>query len=157
MSEVSKLYSSVDNIYQRDSRRDTTKGKHGDVKHIVFKDGVPVRTELIRVHRKNEQEQSGNPKGNRSRISARQPRKSNESLLGEKRKKLAERLKSAIQRSQTLWSERQGIWLSYQGNQSFLVKQFSPKNQMLSKSVMTESELLEGAIPGLLEASWRVL
>ncbi len=157
MTEVSKLYSSVDNIYQTDSRRNPTKDKHGDVKHIVYKDGVPVRTEIIRVSRKKEQAAAGNKSGNRSRISARQPRKSSESLLGERRKKFAERLKTAIQRSQTLWSEGQGLWLSYQGSQSFLVKHFSPKNQLLSKAVMTQNELLEGTIPGLLEASWKVL
>jgi hypothetical protein len=157
MTEVSKLYSSVDNIYQTDSRRNPAKDKHGDVKHIVYKDGVPVRSEIIRVKRKKELEEAGNKTSNSSRISARQPRKTSESLLGERKKKLAERLKNAIQRSQTLWSEGQGIWLSYQGNQSFLVKQFSPKNQLLSKAVLTQNELLEGRIPGLLEASWRVL
>ena len=157
MTEVSKLYSSVDNIYQTDSRRDTTKGKHGDVKHIVFKDGVPVRTELIRVKRQKEQEEPGSPKRNRSRISAGQPKKSSGSLFEERKKRLTERLKNAIQRFQTLWSEGKGIWLSYQGNQNFLVKQFSPKNQLLSKTMMTQKELLESAIPGLFEASWRVL
>ncbi len=133
MTEVSKLYSSVDNIYQTDSRRNITKDKHGDVKHIVYKDGVPVRTEIIRVKRKKEREETGSRSGNRSQISARQPKKSSKSILAESRKKLAERLKNAIRRSQTLWSEGQGIWLSYQGNQSFLVKHFSPKNQLLSK------------------------
>ena len=157
MTEVSKLYSSVDNIYQTESRRKPAKGKHGDVKHIVYKDGVPVKTEIIRVKRKKDPEEEHGSKRNQSRISMRQPRKSDESILAGRRKKLSERLKNAILRSQTLWSEGKGIWLSYQGNQSCMVKQFSPKNQLLSKAVMTQSELLQGDIPGLLEASWKVV
>ncbi|MFH2131868.1 MAG: hypothetical protein ABIK68_15955 [bacterium] len=161
MTEVSKLYSSVDNIYQTKSRADTTKGEHGDVKHIVFKDGIPIKTEIIRVKRKKEREtvpgSKENRAGTRSRISAPQPRQSDEAVLETRRKKLADRLKTAIQHSQTLWSEKQGIWLSYQGNQGFLVKQFSPKNQLLSKTVMTQAELMESSMPGLLEANWRVL
>lgn len=147
----------MDNIYRTDTRRDSVKGKNGDVKHIVYKEGVPVKTEIIRVNRKQDSESERNPKENRSRISMGQPRKTDESILKDRRKKLSERLKNAILRSQTLWSEGKGIWLSYQGNQSFLVKQFSPKNQLLSKTLMTQSDLLKSDIPGLLEASWKVL
>lgn len=158
MAKVSKLYTSVDNIYQTRSRRDTARGEHGDVRHIVFKDGVPVRTEIIRVKKKETWEEN-KPKHerrrNRSRITA--PRQSSESVLEKKRKKFSERLKKAINSSQTLWSEGEGIWLSYQGNQSFLVKRYSPKNQLLSKSVMTQGELLDSSIPGLLDANWQVL
>ncbi len=159
MAKVSRLYTSVDNIYQTRSRHGSAKGKNGDVKHIVFKDGVPVRTEIIRVKQKKEREESNDSKGNRrrnrSRITA--PRQSSEAVLEKKRKKLSDRLKKAISSSQTLWCEAEGIWLSYQGNQSFLVKQFSPKNQLLNKSVMTQGELLDSSIPGLLDASWQVL
>lgn len=158
MAKVSRLYTSVDNIYQNRSRKDSAKGKHGDVKHIVFKDGVPVRTEIIQVKKKTEKESTRDAKGsrrNRSRIIA--PRQSSEAILEKKRKKLSERLKKAVTGSQTLWSEGEGIWLSYQGNQSFLVKQFSPKNQLMRKSLMTQKELLDSAIPGLLDASWQVL
>lgn len=158
MAKVSKLYTSVDNIYQTRSRQSSVSGKHGDVKHIVFKDGVPVRTEIIQVKKKErEEKQELNQvrRRNRSRITA--PRQSSEAVYEKKRKKLSERLKKAITASQTLWSEGEGIWLSYQGNQSFLVKQFSPKNQLLNKAVMTQNELLDSSIPGLLDTSWQVL
>lgn len=159
MAKVSKLYTSVDNIYQTKSRKDSEKGKHGDVKHIVFKDGVPVKTEIIRVKQKQEETENKQAmegrRRNRSRIAA--PRQSSEEVLDKKRKKLSDRLKKAISGSQTLWSEGEGIWLSYQGNQSFLVKQFSPKNQLLNKTVMTSTELLNSDIPGLLNANWKVL
>lgn len=158
MAKVSRLYTSVDNIYQTRSRHGSAKDKHGDVKHIVFKDGVPVRTEIIQVQKKEREEnrkQKDSHRRNRSRITA--PRQSTEEVLEQKRKKLSDRLRKAISSSQTLWSEAEGIWLSYQGNQSFLVKRFSPKNQLLSKITMTQGELLDSTIPGLLDASWKVL
>jgi len=158
MAKVSKLYTSVDNIYQTRSRRETPKEKPGDVRHIVFRDGVPVRTEIIQVSKRDERkdnERKGTGRQNHSRITA--PRQSSEAVLEKKRKKLAERLKKAIICSQTLWSESEGIWLSYQGNQSFLVKRYATGNQLLSKTVMTQSELLACSIPGLLDTSWQVL
>jgi len=158
MSKVSKLYSSVDNIYQTKSREESAKGKNGDVKHIVYRDGVPVRSEIIRVEKKSQetsQDSKGSRRPNRSRISA--PRQSSEAVFEKKRKKFSERLKKAIVSSQTLWSEGAGIWLSYQGNQSFMVKRYSPQNQLLSKGVMTQGELLDSSIPGMLDTSWKVV
>ncbi len=158
MAKVSKLYSSVDNIYQTRSREQSAKGKHGDVKHIVYRDGVEVRTEIIRVKKKSLEESKdskGNRTPNRSRISA--PRQSSEAVFEKKRKKFSERLKKAILSSQTLWSEGAGIWLSYQGNQSFMVKRYSPQNQLLSKGVMTQVELLDSSIPGLHDTNWKVV
>lgn len=159
MADVSRLYTSVDNIYQTRSRNKPAKGDHGDIKHIVFKDGVPVRTEIIRVRQKKERDEpkKDGSKGRVRRNRIAMPRQSDEAVLEKKRRKMAERLKTAINRSQTLWSEKDGIWLAYQGQQSFLVKQFSPTHQLLKKSVMTEKELLDSEIPNLLDTSWQVV
>ena len=159
MSEVSSVYSSSDVIYRTGSKGESRRRKNGDVKHIIFKDGQPVRTEIIRVGR-DEDPTDDRPSERRSkRIRAQpvrsSPRKSSGRVLMEKKLKLSERLQTAIRSSQTLWSEKEGIWISYQGNQNFLVKRFTPANDLISQHVMTSEEIMEGTIPGVLNTGWK--
>ena len=159
MSEVSNLYSSPEVIYRVHSRRKSDKGKNGDVKHIVFKDGQPVYTEIIRVNPVSEEDRSGRRRDNGlgqrpvKRI-GRRPARSNEVVLSEKKKKLSDRLKRAMSTSETLWSEKTRVLISYQGNQRFLVKRYSETNQVIEKNVMSRTDLLECAIPGILDTGW---
>lgn len=159
MSEVSKLYSSK-NIYGNRSRRDVTKDKHGDVKHIVFKDGKPVMTEIIRVGRKEEEQKQRTPGGTRRIRAPRQGggrRATSEEALRKKKQKLADRLKKAIYQSLTLWSEREKIWISYQGGKNFLVKRFGSADNQLDSRMMTLDEIVESEIPNILETGWEVM
>lgn len=159
MSGISSLYSSNQTVYRKKGKR-SSKGKHGDVKHIVFKEGVPVYTEIIRVQRQEEEEKpktGSKPKRIRASNNDSSERKSSEAVLQRKKTKLNERLKNAIKRSQTLWSEKEKIWISYQGSQGFLVKRFDETDRMISSDIMTQSQLLEGTIPGLLDTGWKVV
>jgi len=159
MSEVSSVYSSTDVIYRTGSKRGSIRGKNGDVKHIIFKDGEPIRTEIIKVERDNESAYEGSSKRKSKRFrtgtSRSRTRKSSGRVLMEKKLKLSERLQTAIRSSQTLWSEKEKIWISYQGNQNFLVKRFTPANILISQDIMTSDEILEGTIPGVLNTGWQ--
>lgn len=161
MSEISSLYSSKQTIYKR-TGRNSRKNLHGDVKHIVYKDGKPLVTEIIKVHRDEDEETKKDSRQSKQRrtIKARQPSKpraSSEEVIKRKQKKLSERLTNAVRNSQTLWSEKEGIWISYQGSQGFLVKLFDQSNQMISNEMMTQGQILESEIPGLLDTGWQVI
>jgi len=159
MSEVSNVYRSSDVIYRTGSRRESSRGKNGDIKHIIFRDGKPVKTEIIRVAQDHSALDDGSAKSNRRRIRARsgrtQSRKSSGRVLMEKKLKLSERLQTAIRSSHILWSEKEGIWISYQGNQKFLVKRFTKANVLINQNLMTSEEILEGSIPGVLNTGWQ--
>ncbi len=160
MSTISNLYSSRDTIYQKRNSRSSARGKNGDVKHIIFKDGKPVKTELIRVSSREEEPSSPQHKASgRRRIKAGSKsqaiKKSRRTPSEKRREKLAQRLKTAMRDSQTLWSEKDGIWVSYQGTQGFLVKQFTPTNRLLEQRVMTTEEILASSIPGIFGTSWQ--
>ena len=161
MSEVSSVYTSSDIIYRTGSKRGSSRGKNGDIKHIIFKDGEPVRTEIIKVARDDLAANDDSSKRNRRRIRARSgkslSRRSSGRVLMEKKLKLSERLQTAIRSSNTLWSEKEGIWISYQGNQKFLVKRFTEANVLISQNLMTSEEILEGTIPGVLNTGWQKL
>ncbi len=156
MSTISNLYSSRDTIYRKRNSRSSVRGKNGDVKHIIFKDGKPVKTELIRVSsRKEESEARQDKPSTRRKIKAGSKSPSKRGTSEKKRAKLEQRLKTAIRDSQTLWSEKDGIWVSYQGSQGFLVKQFTPTNRLLEQRIMTTEEILGCSIPGIFETSWQ--
>ncbi len=159
MSTISNLYSSRDTIYQKKNSRSSARGKNGDVKHIIFKDGEPVKTELIRVSSREEEPSPQHKSSGRRRIKAgsKNPtsKRSRQDASEKKRVKLAQRLKTAIRDSQTLWSEKDGIWVSYQGSQGFLVKQFTPTNRLLEQRMMTTEEILASSIPGIFDTSWK--
>lgn len=160
MSEISSLYSSKQTVYRKSGTR-SNKHKHGDVKHIVYKDGVPSYTEVIRVHRR-EKEESGldrqsRPKRIKAGSTKNRERRSSEAVTERKRQKLSERLKKAIRNSQTLWSEKEGIWISYQGSRGFIVKQFDNANRVVDQQLMTQAQILECDIPGLLDTGWEVV
>ena len=161
MSEVSSVYTSTDVIYRTGAKRESSRGKNGDVKHIIFRDGKPVKTEIIKVAQDPSASDDGSAKSNRRRIRAvsgrTQSRKSSGRVLMEKKLKLSERLQTAIRSSHTLWSEKEGIWISYQGNQKFLVKRFTDANVLISQNVMSSDEILEGSIPGVLNTGWQKL
>jgi hypothetical protein len=133
------------------------------MKHIVYKEGNPVLTEIIKINRTDleRDDESGNrsalPRRIKSAGGETRERRSNSEVLERKRKKLADRLKTAIQKSQTLWSEKEGIWISYQGSRGFLVKLFDPSNRVVSNEIMTQSQLLVSTIPGLLDTGWEVV
>ena len=160
MSEISSLYSSKQTVYRKSGKR-SIKHKHGDVKHIVYKDGVPSYTEVIRVHRRDSDESSPDNRSKPKRIKANstktRERRSSEEVVGRKRQKLSDRLKKAIRNSQTLWSEKEGIWISYQGSQGFIVKQFDNSNRVVDQQLMTQSQILESDIPGLLDTGWEIV
>ncbi len=159
MSEISSLYSSKQTVYRTKGKR-SNKSKNGDVKHVVYKDGIPSYTEVIRVTRKEKEESFQDGQSKPRRIKAAQTRtqerRSSEDVLKRKKQKLAERLKNAIRKSQTLWSEKDGIWISYQGSQGFLVKQFDNSNRVVNQQLMTHSQILESSIPGLLDTGWKI-
>ncbi len=161
MSKVSRLYRSVDNIYHTNTSHSSSKTKNGDIKHIFFKDGKPVMTEIIRVGSDTEVSKEGRAKPKRRSTRPAQCRKrsrrSSQEVLLKKRNKLAERLKKAVQSSETLWSEKKGILISYQGNPGFLVKLFSSANRPISEKFMTKEEVLESSIPGILDTGWQKL
>jgi predicted RNase H-like nuclease (RuvC/YqgF family) len=160
MSEISSLYTSRQTVYKKTGKK-STKNKHGDVKHIVYKDGAPLYTEVIKVHRKEEEESNrdnqSRPKRIRAGSTKNRERRSSEEVLDRKRKKLADRLKNAIRNSQTLWSEKDGIWISYQGSQGFIVKQFDQSNRVINQQLMTQAQILKCDIPGLLDTSWEIV
>lgn len=161
MSEVSKLYTSKQTIYRKNSGRKSSRSKHGDVKHIVFKDGVPVMTEIIRVN--GDAEEKSNRREKRSgrviktRTQPSRQRRSTEEVVAKKREKLNGRLKKAVQQSQTLWSEKEGIWISYQGSSGFLVKKFDRSNRCESATMMTQQQIIDSSIPGILDTGWEVV
>ena len=160
MSEISSLYSSKQTVYRK-SRKQSDKHKHGDIKHIVYRDGVPVLREVIRVNREDQDntpaERQAKPKRIKADRSPARERRSSSEVLEKKRKKLALRLKNAVQKSQTLWSEREGIWISYQGRQGFLVKLFDQSNREVHREMMTQTQILEGSIPGILDTGWEIV
>ncbi len=160
MSEISSLYSSKQTVYRKSGTR-SDKHKHGDVKHIVYKEGVPAYTEVIRVHRKEKEEATPDKRAKKRRIKAGESRtrdrRSSEAVLEKKRQKLSERLKKAIRNSQTLWSEKEGIWISYQGSQGFIVKQFDTSNRVVDQQLMTQAQILDCNIPGLLDTGWEIV
>ncbi len=143
MSEISSLYSSKQTIYKKNNGGRSSKKRNGDVKHIVFKDGKPVMTEIIKVAGSFDDidmKKQGDRK-ERKRITAKAPgnrqRRSSEEVLVRKKRKLQDRLKKAIQQSQTLWSEKEGIYISYQGSSGFLVKLFDKSEHLTSSDLMT--------------------
>lgn len=161
MSEISSLYSSKASIYRKNGGEKSIKSKHGNVKHIVFKDGQPHYTEIIQVSNQQEKEASSNKREEKKRRrikaggTAAAPRRPSEEVLKSKKEKLNLRLKNAIRESQTLWSEKEGIWVSYQGNNRFLVKLFNSNNRLLSSEMMNQMEIVESSIPGILDTSWK--
>lgn len=161
MSKISNLYTSTDNIYQTGGKRSSTKGLNGDVKHIVFKDGKPAYTEVIQVSKdpekipRNVKENSSSQRRSGRRIIA--SNRTSEEARVEKKKKLSDRLRKAMAGSETLWNEKNGLWISYQGNQQFLLKRYSGSNQLLDKSVMSSQEIIDSDIPGILDAGWKRL
>lgn len=161
MAEVSKLYTSKQTIYRRTSGKRTARSKHGDVKHIIFKDGQPQYTEIIRVGRDEETAQQKQNRSNPKRIKAKRTpgysRRSSEEVAREKKEKLQNRLNDAARKSLTLWSEKDQIWISYQGSPGFLVKRFSGENRLLSSQLMSQKEIVDSAIPNLLDTSWEIV
>ena len=163
MSEISNLYSSKDTIYQKKTGEKSDKSKNGNVKHIVFEEGAPVYTEIIKVSRDAEVDLTSKsdteptPSRIRASRSANAPKRSSDEVLKGKKAKLSMRLKKAVRESQTIWSEKNGIWISYQGRSGFLVKQFTPENRLLNSEMMSQTEILECSIPGILETSWKTL
>lgn len=160
MSSISNLYSSRDTIYNKRNSKSSTRGKHGDVKHTIFKDGEPVRTEVILIAAREEESSSEQQKPSSRRTikaDSKNPtsRTSRRDTSEKNREKLEQRLKDAARNSQTLWSEKNGIWVSYQGSQGFLVKQFTPTNRLLEQRIMTTEEILSSDIPGLFDTSWK--
>ncbi|MCP4753843.1 MAG: hypothetical protein GY866_23410 [Proteobacteria bacterium] len=160
MAEVSSVYN-MKNIYKTGARKKSNKDKNGDIKHIVFKDGIPVMTEIIKVGRSSEEpsgkSSTSKPRRIRSAKSDTRPRRSSEDVLKEKKGKLSQKLKKAVLESQTLWSEKAGVWISYQGEQGFLVKQYTPTNHLMSKKIMTREEILDSPINGILDTKWQIL
>ncbi|MBU2510664.1 hypothetical protein KJ966_04980 [bacterium] len=161
MSEISNLYTSNQTIYRTNSKSSSSRGKNGDIKHIVFQDGEPVMTEIIKVStdpddtQKKDHNQS--PRRIKDRASGNKEKRSSEEVLQRKKRKLSERLKMAVQKSQTLWSEKEGIWLSYQGSTGFLVKLFDDADRCTSSTLMTQNQIIESTIPGLLDAGWKII
>ncbi len=164
MAGVSGIYRTTDNIYKVNTGRNSSNNRNGDVKHIIFRDGKPVMTEVIRVGNDPEASTENEaltskqtklkPKKDQSKKFSGRPRRSSEEVMREKKAKLSEKLKLAVRSSHTLWSEKKGIWISYQGSQKFLVKLYTSQSQLKSKEIMTQAEILESSIPGLLDASW---
>jgi hypothetical protein len=162
MSEVSRLYSSPDTIYRTGVRRDSGRGLHGDVKHTVFKDGVPVVTEIIPVKRPEsvlptpqlKKRSVVRTRPDSDRRQGDDSREETGSGLAQKKRKLQTRLKQAIAASETLWSRKHRIWLSCQGSGQFLVKRYTTDNQLISKQLLTVEEILDGSIPGIFDTGW---
>ena len=158
MSQVSGFYNSSDTVYLKSGKKSESRGKNGDVKHIVFKDGKPVYTEIIRVHRKEKQDESTVGESPR-RIRSKRTNSSNSSshrvVTDQQKSKLADRLNDVMRQSQTIWSQKAGLYVSYQGKNSFLVKKFSPTNRVLSQNTMTKEEILSGVIPEIFTTTWK--
>ena len=159
MADISSLYSSSRTVYRKTGKQ-SSKNLHGDVKHIIYKEGRPVVTEIIRVKKDPDQTPHRNPemglKPKRIRAATRERRSSDE-VLRSKKDKLSDRLKKAIQLSQTLWSEKEGIYISYQGSHGFLVKLYNENQQEIRNEIMSQAQILESAIPGLLDTGWEVV
>jgi len=162
MSEVSRLYSSPDTVYRTGARSHRNRGLNGDVKHIVYKDGKPVVTEIIPISRPQEPKPTRLPKAAKPGTTRPVPdhpsgghfRQNSQETAQRKRQKLLDRLKRAIAASETLWSAKSGIWLSYQGEHRFLVKRFTTDNRLISKQLLPLEEILAGAVPGILDTGW---
>jgi hypothetical protein len=159
MSDVSGLYSSNRTHYKRTGRK-SSKGLNGDLKHIRYKDGEPIQTEIIKVATRDEDtgKHSSSSGSKPKRIkAARKERRSNEEVTKQKKGKLSDRLKKAIQLSQTLWSEKDGIYISYQGSRGFLVKLYNESQTVIRNEIMTQAQIMESTIPGILDAGWKVV
>ncbi len=158
MGDVSRAYSSTHTIYRKNTGKKAGKKKHGDVKHIVFRDGKPVMTEILKVgndtDEKSNAKSASDPRRIRSKRSENQPRRSKEAVIAGKKNNLSARLKKAVQESLTLWNEKNGIWISYQGMAGFLVKLYSPANKLLSSNMMTKEEIVDSSIPGIFDTGW---
>lgn len=158
MAGISSIYSSRQTVFKKGGNKRTGKSKHGDVKHIVFRDGKPLYTETIKISPVNEDKPKPSGQSGRRRIKAgsstNRQRRSSEEVIKTKKEKLTNRLKKAVRESLTLWSEKEGIWISYQGQNGFLVKQFNDQNRCVSSEMMTMTGLVESSIPGLLDATW---
>ncbi len=161
MSEISSLYTSKQTIYRKNAGKRSSRKRHGDIKHIVFQDGKPMMTEIIKVGNDPEDGRGKNDHRPRKRIKAgtagNRQRRSSEEVLERKKKKLMERLKKAVQNSQTLWSKKEGIWISYQGSSGFLVKLFDQTDQCTSSTLMTQNQIIESNISGLLDSGWEIV
>ncbi len=159
MAEISGLYSSNRTVYRKTGRR-SSKNLHGDVKHTIYKDGEPLMCEIIKVGKnKDEKEKrkaSSGAKPRRIKAATRE-RRSGEEVLKEKKEKLSKRLKKAIQLSQTLWSEKEGIYISYQGSRGFLVKLYNDNQDEVRNEIMTQAQIIESSIPGLLDTGWETV
>jgi len=156
MSQVSGFYNSNDTVYVNSPKKKSeSKDKNGDVKHIIFKDGKPVHTEIIRVRRKAKQDEpttGGAPRRIRSNASN---SRSSAGATDQQKTKLDARLNDVMRQSLTIWSQKTGLYISYQGQNSFLVKKFSPTNRVLSQNTMTKEELLSGDIPEIFTTTWK--
>lgn len=153
MSDISSIYTTSENIYRTGAVKESAKGKNGDIKHTVYRDGKPVAVETIRVAKPEEEETKRDNSGKRT---IRANTGSRNKVGSEaKKKKLSDYLRKAVHSSATLWSEKKGILISYQGNQGFLVKQFTPTNRLISTELLSQEEILDSSIPGIFETTWR--
>ena len=76
-------------------------------------------------------------------------------ITDRQKSKLADRLNDVMRQSLTIWSSKTGLYISYQGKNSFLVKKFSPTNRVLSQNFLTKEELLSGDIPEIFTTTWK--
>lgn len=158
MSQVSGFYNSNDTVYVKSGKGNKPKAQNGDVKHIIFEDGKPVYTEIIRVNRKKSTDEALSEKTSQRIKTAKSnssKTKSSKMITDQQKGKLADRLNDVMRNSLTLWSSKTGLYVSYQGENSFLVKKFSPTNRVLSENLMTKEELLSGSIPEIFTATWK--
>ena len=156
MSQVSGFYNSNDTVYLKSSKKSESKGKNGDVKHIVFKDGEPVHTEIIPVRRKeNESTVGGAPRQTRTAKSNSSNTGRSRAATDQQKNKLADRLNDVMRNSLTIFSQKTGLYISYQGSNAFLVKKFSPTNRVISQNTMTKEEILSGTIPEIFTTTWK--
>lgn len=157
MSGISKFYDANSHIYKGGSgEKDNDKSRNGDVVHTVYRNGEPVKTEVIRVKKAKKTE--AQDKIRRVRTSGEKSSgQSQRSKPLEEKDKFRQRLKQAIEKSQTLWNEKTGLLISYQGGKDFLVKTYSAENRLRSEKMMTLEEIMESSIPGLFQTGWKVM
>jgi hypothetical protein len=158
MSQVSGFYNSKDTVYIKSGKRDRSKAKNGDVKHIIFKGGEPVYTEIIRVNRGKTPDEALSKKASKRIKTAKSNNSSSKRsnvITDRQKSKLADRLNDVMRQSLTIWSSKTGLYISYQGKNSFLVKKFSPTNRVLSQNFLTKEELLSGDIPEIFTTTWK--
>ena len=157
MSDISSIYTTRDNIYNAGPGKKSSKGKNGDVKHTIFKDGKPVAVNTIKVARPEDEEQPKRDNSGKRVIRANGSQTGSRNTVSSetKKKKLSEYLRKAVNTSSTLWSEKKGILISYQGDQGFLVKQFTPTDRLISKELLSQEEILNSSIPGIFDTSWK--